>query len=127
MAVLDKGEEQRPVWLGSATFDDGIGFSHYTGAVTHRIAPDIDAQRDGLIGDLTRANMLEATYLVYGIGPTSGAAMARATAITPMARSRSAGWSRKASPPPRAAENPISLAVALKLAIWRQMRGLVVD
>ena len=30
-----------------------------------------------------------------------------------------------ATAPPQ--ENPISLAVALKLAIWRQMRGLVVD
>ena len=62
--VMDKGEEQRPVWLGSATFDEGIGLSHYTGAVTHRIAPDIDAQRDGLIGDLMRAGMLQAIYLV---------------------------------------------------------------
>lgn len=43
--VLKDGEENRPVWLGAVTFDRGVGFSHYTGAVTHHIAPDIDAER----------------------------------------------------------------------------------
>ena len=33
--VLDKGEEQRPVWLGAVTFDKGVGVSHFTGAITH--------------------------------------------------------------------------------------------
>jgi LssY C-terminus len=122
--VLDKGEEQRPVWLGSATFDDGIGFSHYT----HRIAPDIDAQRDGLIGDLTRANMLEATYLVYGIGPTLRGRNGEGNRYHTDGEVKVGRLVEKgvaATAPPQ--ENPISLAVALKLAIWRQMRGLVVD
>jgi LssY C-terminus len=126
--VLDKGEEQRPVWLGSATFDDGIGFSHYTGAVTHRIAPDIDAQRDGLIGDLTRANMLKATYLVYGIGPTLRGRNGEGNRYHTDGEVKVGRLVEKgvaATAPPQ--ENPISLAVALKLAIWRQMRGLVVD
>jgi hypothetical protein len=126
--VLDKGEEQRPVWLGSATFDDGIGFSHYTGAVTHRIAPDIDAQRDGLIGDLTRANMLEATYLVYGIGPTLRGRNGEGNRYHTDGEVKVGRLVEKgvaATAPPQ--ENPISFAVALKLAIWRQMRGLVVD
>ena len=43
--VLDKGEEQRPVWLGAVTFDRSVGFSHFTGAITHHIGPDIDAER----------------------------------------------------------------------------------
>jgi hypothetical protein len=68
--VLDKGEEGRPVWLGAATFDRGVGLSHYTGQVTHHIAPDIDAERDGLIADLTRARMVTAIYQVSGVGPT---------------------------------------------------------
>ena len=67
--ALDTGEEGRPVWLGSITFDRGVGFSHYTGAVTHHIAPDIDAERDGLMSDLVKAKMVEATYQVTGIGP----------------------------------------------------------
>jgi hypothetical protein len=58
------------VWLGAATFDRGVGLSHDTGEVTHHIAPDIDAAREGLLGDLARAGRLEAIYQVTGIGPT---------------------------------------------------------
>ncbi len=68
--VLDQGEEGRPVWLGAVTFDRGVGLSHYTGAVTHHIAPDVDAERDALIGDLVNAKMAEALYQVTGIGAT---------------------------------------------------------
>ena len=68
--VLEQGEEGRPVWLGSVTFDRGVGLSHYTGAVTHHIAPDVDAERDGLIGDLVKAGMVEARYQISGVGPT---------------------------------------------------------
>lgn len=68
--VLDSGAEERPVWLGSATFDRGVGVSHYTGAVTHHIAPDIDAERSYLIASLTDAHMARQLYQVTGIGPT---------------------------------------------------------
>jgi len=50
--VLENGEEGRPVWLGAATFDKGVGISRYTGQVTHHIAPDIDAERDLLTHEL---------------------------------------------------------------------------
>ena len=43
--VLDQGEEKRPVWLGAATQDRGVGVSRYTGAVTHHISADLDAER----------------------------------------------------------------------------------
>ena len=68
--VLDSGDEGRPVWLGSATFDRGVGVSHYTGAVTHHIDADIDAERDRLAADLEAAAMVDAKYQVTGIGPT---------------------------------------------------------
>jgi LssY C-terminus len=68
--ALDAGEDARPVWLGAATFDDHVGVSHYTGQITHHVAPDIDAERDFLIADLTRAKTVEATYSVSGVGPT---------------------------------------------------------
>lgn len=68
--VLETGEEGRPVWLGSATFDKAVGLSRYTGAVTHHIAPDIDAERELLIGDLAAAGRLETIYQVTGIGAT---------------------------------------------------------
>jgi hypothetical protein len=68
--VLKRGDEGRPVWLGSATFDRGVGLSHDTGQVTHHIAPDIDAERDRLTDDLKTAKVVEAIYEVSGIGPT---------------------------------------------------------
>ena len=68
--ALDAGDDGRPVWLGSATFDDSLGVSHYTGQITHHVAPDIDAERDLLSNDLAAANKVETTYSVSGVGPT---------------------------------------------------------
>ncbi|MBB3934691.1 LssY C-terminal domain-containing protein [Aureimonas phyllosphaerae] len=56
-------------FLGSVTFDAGVGFSHYTGAVTHMIAPDVDAARNGLVADLDATGMVTAVRTVTGIGP----------------------------------------------------------
>jgi hypothetical protein len=68
--TLDSGSEGRPVWLGSVTFDRGSGVSRYTGQVTHHIAPDLDAERDSLVDDLTGAGMVTTLYQVSGTGPT---------------------------------------------------------
>ena len=43
--VLDAGQENRPVWLGDATFDASVGVSRYTGAITHHIAADVEIGR----------------------------------------------------------------------------------
>jgi hypothetical protein len=68
--VIKEGQEGRPVWLGSATFDRDVGLSRYTGQVTHHIGPDIDAERDLLTDDLKRAKVVQAIYEVTGVGPT---------------------------------------------------------
>jgi hypothetical protein len=68
--VLDQGEEKRPVWLGAVTFDRSVGVSHYTGAITHHIGADIDAERQLLAADLEAAALVDAKYQVTGIGPT---------------------------------------------------------
>jgi hypothetical protein len=68
--VLESGEEGRPVWLGAASFDRGVGVSHDTGQVTHHIAPDLDAERDRLIDDLDAAHVVETISQTPGIGPT---------------------------------------------------------
>jgi hypothetical protein len=60
----------RPIWLGSATFDRGVGLSHRTGQITHHIAPDIDADRDALIAGLAAAGQLVREYWVGGAGLT---------------------------------------------------------
>lgn len=42
----------RPLWLGAATFDERVGFSHTTGQITHHISGNIDAERDHLMETL---------------------------------------------------------------------------
>src|SRR5579885_766130 len=68
--VLERGEEGRAVWLGAATFDRGVGFSHDDARITHHIAPDIDAERDLLTDDLKKAHVVQTIYEVSGVGPT---------------------------------------------------------
>lgn len=48
-------KDRRPVWVGSATFDERVGLSHTTGQITHHIAPDVDAERDLIMTGLQRA------------------------------------------------------------------------
>ncbi|MGX9144311.1 LssY C-terminal domain-containing protein [Mesorhizobium sp. 128a] len=64
------GDDGRPLWLGSASFDRGVGLSHDTGAITHHIGPDIDAERDLVIHDLTAAGMVISVGDIPGIGAT---------------------------------------------------------
>ncbi|TCL76196.1 LssY-like putative type I secretion system component LssY [Rhizobium sp. BK251] len=64
------GKDGRPLWLGSASFDRGVGLSHDTGQITHHIGPDVDAERDLMIGDLLKAGQLSSTYEIPGIGAT---------------------------------------------------------
>jgi LssY C-terminus len=68
--VLDKGQENRPVWLGADTFDKGVGISHFTGAITHHIDADLDTERDMLAADIENAGMVTAKYQVTGVGLT---------------------------------------------------------
>lgn len=68
--VLAQGVEGRPVWLGAASFDRGVGLSHRTGQITHHIDPDLDAERQFLIDSLAEAGLLAQCYQVTGIGPT---------------------------------------------------------
>jgi hypothetical protein len=66
----ETGIDGRPLWLGSASFDRGVGLSHDTGAITHDIAPDIDAERDFLFDSLQQADVLASTMEIAGIGAT---------------------------------------------------------
>ncbi|MFO0799864.1 MAG: LssY C-terminal domain-containing protein [Gemmataceae bacterium] len=60
------GPGDRPVWFGSATYDERVGLSHTTGQVTHHIAPDLDAERDHLMQSLKATGKLTETYFVDG-------------------------------------------------------------
>lgn len=65
------GDDGRPLWLGSASFDRGVGLSHDTGQITHHIGPDVDAERNLVIGDLMASGQLSSSYEIPGIGATT--------------------------------------------------------
>jgi hypothetical protein len=122
--VLEAGSEGRPVWLASVTFDRGVGLSHYTGQVTHHIAPDVDAERDRLSGLLAKAGMVETTYRITGVGPTRNGRNGGGdpyytdgdvsfSVLTPDGRPR-------ATPPADLADPPL---VQLKNRIWDALAG----
>lgn len=71
--ALDRGDEGRPVWLGAATFDRGVRLNRYTGQITHRIASDVDHERNLLSDDLRSGRVVQATYQVSGVGPVISA------------------------------------------------------
>jgi hypothetical protein len=54
----------RPLWIGAATFDVRVGLSHRTGQITHHTAPDIDAERAKLFSDLQRTGGVSEVYFV---------------------------------------------------------------
>jgi len=60
----DKLHDDRPVWFGSATFDERVGLSHTTGQITHHIGPDVDAERDRLVAELQTARQAQEVYYV---------------------------------------------------------------
>lgn len=68
--VLQSGADGGPVWLGSASFDSGVTLSRDTGQVTHKIAPNIDEERNRLIEGLDNARTVLSISQVRGVGPT---------------------------------------------------------
>jgi hypothetical protein len=54
----------RPLWMGSATYDQSVGLSHTTGQITHHIAADVDAERDHLFQSLEQTHDLADMYVI---------------------------------------------------------------
>jgi hypothetical protein len=66
----ERTEDDRPIWVGAATYDRSVGLSGRNFQFTHHIAADVDAERDQLIADLYRHEQLINDYRVAGVGPT---------------------------------------------------------
>jgi LssY C-terminus len=60
----------RPIWAGSAIFDDRVGLSRTTGQITHHTAPDIDTERAKLFADLLQTGQLTETFFMDGFHTT---------------------------------------------------------
>jgi hypothetical protein len=119
------GRDGVPFWIGAVTFDRSVGFSHLTGQVTHHIGPDIDAERDGLIGDLRKGGRLSQLFQVTGVGATlvgrngggdrydTDGELTVGVLVSGEARDRS----------PELLENPV--AVQVKEQLWSAIRPLL--
>jgi hypothetical protein len=59
----------RPLWLASASFDRGVELSRYTLQVTHRIDPDLDAERAFVGQSLEDSGAIRSFFQIEGIGP----------------------------------------------------------
>jgi hypothetical protein len=53
-----------PLWLGAATFDERVEISREAGGVTHRIAADVDRERNKLLLDARGSGVLDGYYWV---------------------------------------------------------------
>ncbi len=62
----EKMVDGRPMWMGAATHDVGVELSSNTAQITHRISPDLDAERALLLADLTKANRVSDTRWIDG-------------------------------------------------------------
>jgi LssY C-terminus len=60
---MDKTYDDRPAWIGSAAYDVRVELSRTTGQVTHHISPDVDAERDLLVADLSKAIPAQVRWL----------------------------------------------------------------
>jgi hypothetical protein len=126
--ILDNGAEGRPVWLGAATLDRGVGLSRYTGQVTHHIGANIDAVRALLTEHLATAGMVQATYHVSGIGPTLSSRNGEGDTYYTDGEiwvSRLAPAAEKSTAPPAVLDPP--LLVRLKDTVWRKVGGMLGD
>jgi hypothetical protein len=62
----------RPVWVGAGTFDVRVGRSPATGRLTHRIAADVDAERDAVLAALRASDALAGEYTWQRGAPAVG-------------------------------------------------------
>jgi hypothetical protein len=53
-----------PLWLGAATFDERVEISRTTGGVTHKIAAEVDRERNKLVRDTAGSGVLDGYYWV---------------------------------------------------------------
>jgi hypothetical protein len=55
----EENGDGRRLWLGSATYDMGVKVNKYNVQPTHRVAPDVDEERDKLLADLKATQQLD--------------------------------------------------------------------
>jgi hypothetical protein len=62
----EPAKDGRPIWIGSAVYDQHVGLSRTTGQITHVTAPDVDAERDYLFECLEKSGDLAKHEVITG-------------------------------------------------------------
>ncbi len=62
----------QPVWLATASFDQGFELAPSTGLPTHQIAPDIDAERTFVATSLQGTGLVTSNQAIQLVLPESG-------------------------------------------------------
>jgi len=62
----EKMDDGRPLWMGAATRDVRVEISSNTEQIAHRISPDVDAERDLLLAELTKVNRVLSARWIDG-------------------------------------------------------------
>jgi hypothetical protein len=125
----DYGRDGKPFWIGAITYDQSVGLSHRTGQITHHIAPDIDAERDGLFNDLAQHGWLTETFQVTGVGATllgrngGGDRYYTDGELTICALAKAQAQVTNRTPGPNRLANPVP--VQLKEQLWSAIRPLM--
>jgi hypothetical protein len=64
----ERAKDGRSIWIGAATRDVAIELSPRTGLITHKIDPEVDAERSTLVHDLKATGWLVAEKWEPGVG-----------------------------------------------------------
>jgi hypothetical protein len=64
----ERAKDERPIWIGAATRDVAIELSPRTRLITHKIEPDVDAERTALVHDLSATGWVTSQKWEPGFG-----------------------------------------------------------
>lgn len=62
----------KDIWVATASFDEGVEIGAIIQLPTHKIDPDIDKEREFIMNDLKKTNLITAYQKINLVGKTSG-------------------------------------------------------
>lgn len=70
--LVDQNDGEGALWIGAASFDRKSGVSRLTGQITHHIAPDLNAERDKLVNDLSGSGWVQEQFTIDDVAIKEG-------------------------------------------------------
>ncbi|MFT4294471.1 MAG: LssY C-terminal domain-containing protein [Micropruina sp.] len=116
-------------WLAAGTYDRSVGLSLFTLQVTHKIAQDVDAERDHIVEGLQRADPAVRVRVIEGFGAgyhsrNGGGDLIHTDGHLPIVDLTGLGEAQAAPPPAPPATRRTPPAQTLFAAVVTAIRGL---